>query len=59
MRIYDGANFCESCSACPVVEYAHESGVVRMSDPAKPERGSFTMTVGEYNALLTHAQKIV
>lgn len=57
-RLYDGAAYCNSCSNCPVVDYHPDQNVIKISDPAKPEKGYFTMTVEEYNTLLEHAKKI-
>ena len=57
--IYDGARYCGHCPCgCPQIEHSAEEGIVRISDPAKPENGSFTMSVAEYNALIKNAPPI-
>ena len=58
-RIYDGAAFCSECQNCPVVDHNRTDGSVALSDPTKPERGSFMMTVEEYNTLLANAKPVV
>ncbi len=59
IRIYDGANHCScGCGECPVVDYLPKQGMVKVSDPAKPENGTFMMTVDEYNTLLKNATEI-
>ena len=58
IRVYDGRGYCPDCDKCPVVDLIEEKEIVKISDPDKPENGSFTMTVSEYNALLKHANKI-
>jgi hypothetical protein len=58
IRVYDGAESCEHCKKCPVVDHLPESGQVVIHDPHKPENGKFTMSVEEYNALLGHARPI-
>ncbi|MDO8571270.1 MAG: hypothetical protein Q7R79_01155 [bacterium] len=55
-RIYDGADYCPGCTACPVAEYHEGSKSVVLRDPTKPQNGRFTMTVDEYNTLLRNAQ---
>jgi hypothetical protein len=57
-RIYNGADFCEHCDACPVVDHDPKTHTVVLHDPKKPERGSFTMTVKEYNDLLRHGKPL-
>lgn len=58
-RIYDGALHCGECDCgCPVVEIDRAQNMVRIHDPAKPERGMTEMTVAEYNALLAHARPV-
>jgi len=57
-RIYDGASFCGSGDCCPVIDYHKGSQTVTISDPNKPEKGKFIMTVEEYNALVKNAEII-
>jgi len=57
-RLYNGAAFCANCANCPVVDLMLEDGMVRLSDPAQPERGSFAMTAEEYNTLLKNAKSV-
>ena len=58
-RIYDGGLYCDcGCGKCPVVDYNAAKKEVTLSDPAKPERGAFTMTSDEYNTLLKNAKEI-
>lgn len=58
MRIYDGALWCDKCDKCPVADYLPGEDKVVIHDPHKPENGSVTMTVKEYNALIAHASPI-
>ena len=58
-RVYDGSLHCGcgQCS-CPVADYDQATGMVTITDPAKPANGRFTMTLGEFNTLLANAQPI-
>lgn len=56
-KIYDGAMFCDD-GHCPIVEHSQKSGLIKISDPAKPQNGQFTMTVEEFNTLLANAKKV-
>jgi len=62
IRIYDGAlgcsNGCGGCGGCPVVDYFPGKNTVVVSDPAKLDRGKFTMTVQDYNKMLSGAKQI-
>lgn len=57
-RIYDGSNFCHTDNCCPVVDHHAQDNTVTIHDPAKPENGSFKMTVEEYNTLLKNATPV-
>jgi len=57
-RIYDGALMCHTSNCCPVVDYDTGKNTVVVHDPSKPENGSFTMTVDEWNMLIRSAKKI-
>lgn len=57
-RIYDGVAFCQDGGCCPVVDHYSHDGQVILHDPAKPENGSFTMTVEEYNAFLQNTSVV-
>lgn len=56
--LYNGANFCGSCGQCPMVEYYPDKDLVKIGDPAKPERGKFHMSAEEYRSLIANAKKI-
>ena len=62
IRIYDGAlgcsNGCGGCGGCPAVDYFPGKNTVILSDPAKPDRGKFSMTVQDYNKMLSGAKQI-
>lgn len=58
IRVYNGAQFCDEKSCCPVVDYSPEKGSVKISDPAKPRNGTFTMSIKEFNTLIKNAQPI-
>ena len=62
IRIYNGAlscsNGCGGCGGCPVVDYFPKKNTVVISDPAKPGLGKFTMTVQDYNKMLSVAKQI-
>lgn len=54
--LYDGSKVCNECDKCPMAVLDEATGMVTLSDPAKPERGTTTMTAAEWNLLLQHAQ---
>lgn len=56
-RIYDGSMQC-GIGACPVADYDQEAEKVIIHDPGAPEKGTFKMSKGEWNALLADAQPI-
>jgi hypothetical protein len=58
VRVYDGAEMCDKCNKCPVVDHLPEQNQVVIHDPHKPESGKFTMTVDEYNALISRAKPV-
>ena len=58
VRIYDGVNLCGGSSCCPVVDYDKYGNQVIISDPAKPEKGAFKMSIEEYNAFIKNAKLI-
>jgi len=49
--------FCDD-GHCPIVEHSTDSGLIKISDPAKPHNGQFTMTVEEFNTLIANAKKV-
>lgn len=58
IRVYDGAEACDKCEKCPVVDFLPSEGAVVLHDPHKPASGSFKMSVEEYNTLLAKARPI-
>ncbi|MBU1348511.1 hypothetical protein KJ781_00365 [Patescibacteria group bacterium] len=56
-RVYDQAAVCQSCQSCPIVEINHAEQRVRISDPAKPKSGTFTMTLEEYRIFFNNAPR--
>ncbi len=58
VKIYDGADFCSDDCCCPRIVENRETGIVTLSDPAKPASGSFTMTRDEYNTMVNNLQPI-
>lgn len=56
--VYDGKLFCHTNNCCPVAEYDDQHKTVSISDPSKPENGTFTMTAGEWNTLLQNARPV-
>ncbi len=59
VRVYDGSRWCDKCGTCPVVDLAPDGLNVVIHDPDKPGNGSFTMTVKEYNTLITNGRPIL
>ncbi|MFH1078014.1 MAG: hypothetical protein V1745_01875 [Patescibacteria group bacterium] len=57
-RIYDQSSLCGGNTCCPVVDINADKGLVRISDPAKPTSGTFTMTVEEYKTFLANAPRL-
>lgn len=57
LRIYDGSTQC-AIGACPVADYDQEAEKVIVHDPGAPEKGTFNMSKGEWNALLANARPI-
>ena len=57
VELYDGEKHC-CVGACPKVEHDTDQKMVRIYDPDKPEKGSFEMSVEEYNNLLKHAEPV-
>lgn len=58
-RVYDGSLWCDKCDKCPVVELTADGRSVVIHDPDKPENGAFTMTVEQYNALISNARPVM
>lgn len=58
--VYDGALECRTCRSakCPKVVLQSDNRV-RIFDPDKPESGSFTMSVEEWNSMVNTALPIV
>lgn len=56
--IYDGAKMCHEKGCCPVIQYDAENERVTINDPSKPENGSFSMSVKEYNLIIENAKPI-
>jgi hypothetical protein len=56
VRLYDGKLHCGcgQCS-CPVADYDSVTGMVTLTDPDKPQNGTFVLTAEEYNAFIGNA----
>ncbi len=52
------ATGCSGCQNCPVAEFDETRQIVKISDPEKPERGSFEMTAEEWNRIVDTAKHI-
>lgn len=52
--LYDGTRFCHTDNCCPVAVLDEKTGMIKVHDPDKPARGSFTFTQEEWNALIKH-----
>ena len=60
VRVYDGSLRCGQCPCgCPVADYDKTTDMVTITDPTKPENGTFTMTRAEFNELVANAKQIV
>lgn len=57
-EIYNGKSMCHTDDCCPVAVLDEEKGSVTISDPKKPENGSFTMTKDEWNTLVKNAKPV-
>ncbi len=57
-EIYNAKPMCHTAYCCPMAVLDEERGLVTISDPAKSENGSFTMTKDEWNALVKNAKPI-
>jgi len=57
-RIYDASMKCSDCDKCPVADLDEATGIVTLHDPSVPEKGTFLLTVAEYNALLANGKEI-
>ena len=51
IRVYDGAEACADCSKCPVIDLLPKTNEVVIHDPFAPERGSFKMSLKEFEAM--------
>ena len=57
IKIYDGADYC-GIGSCPIAEYSPGKKIVKISDPKKSEKGSFIMSVEEYNLFIKNAKAV-
>ena len=56
--IYNGAEMCCKKDCCPIITHDKKAGTITIKDPAKPENGSFSMSVEEYNLIVRNAKPI-